>query len=68
MHNNTSKKVKDFRQDRGFDITSLREILIMKRLKNIAKLEEILYIQTKEKNKKNERFILYFLIWNNIYQ
>ena len=55
------KKLKIF-EDRGFDITSLREILIMKRLKhkNILKLEDILYTQPQEKNKKRGNVYLVF--------
>ena len=49
-------------EDRGFDITSLREILIMTRLthKNILKLEEVLYTQPKDKNKKRGNVYLVF--------
>ena len=55
------KKLSIF-EDRGFDITSLREILIMKRLnhKNILKLEEILYTQPNDKNKKRGNVYLVF--------
>ena len=55
------KKVKIF-EDEGFPITALREILIMKRLnhKNILKLEEVLYTQPKEKNKKRGNVYLVF--------
>ena len=55
------KMIKIFEDD-GFPITALREILIMKRLnhKNILKLEEILYTQPKEKNKKRGNVYLVF--------
>ena len=60
------KKLKIF-EDRGFDITSLREILIMKRLKhkNILKLEDILYTQPQEKNKKRGNVYLVFPYMDN---
>ena len=55
------KMIKIFEEE-GFPITALREILIMKRLnhKNILKLEEILYTQPKEANKKRGNVYLVF--------
>ena len=55
------KKIKIFEEE-GFPVTALREILIMQKLnhKNILKLEEILYTQPKEKNKKRGNVYLVF--------
>ena len=55
------KKIKIFEEEE-FPLTALREILIMQKLdhKNILKLEEILYTQPKEKNKKRGNVYLVF--------
>jgi len=48
-------------EERGFPITTIREILIMKNLnhKNILKLEEILYTQPKEKKKRGNVYLVF---------
>ena len=50
------------KEEYGFPITTLREILIMKRLnhKNILKLEEVLYSEPTEKNNKRGNVYLVF--------
>ena len=55
------KQVKIF-EGQGFPVTTLREILIMKRLnhKNILKLEEVLYAPPNEKNKNRGNVYLVF--------
>ena len=54
------KKINIF-EERGFPITTIREILIMKNLnhKNILKLEEILYTQPKEKKKRGNVYLVF---------
>jgi cyclin-dependent kinase 12/13 len=55
------KQVRIF-EEQGFPVTTLREILIMKRLnhKNILKLEEVLYTPPSEKNKNRGNVYLVF--------